>query len=287
MTANGGKPMTERSSIGASAFLAAFLLTTAAAQAWDDAKYPDLSGAWDRATPGAPRFDPSKSPAEQNPPLTAEYKKIYDTNNAAIAAGGHGDHPIARCLAWGMPAMMTLYGTMEVVITPEVTYLMIDDGNDSFRRIFTDGRSFSPTAETSYVGYSVGRWLDEDGDGKYDVLEVETRNLKGPRAADNSGLLFHSDNESIIKERIYLDKRDPNTLHNEVTVIDHALTRPWVVVKDYKRDSNPLYVWREDVCAEKNNQVIIGNQNYLRNAEGYLTPARRDQEPPDLRHFKK
>ena len=30
-----------------------------------------------------------------------------------------------------MPGMMNLYGTMEVVVTPDITYLLIDDGNDS------------------------------------------------------------------------------------------------------------------------------------------------------------
>src|SRR6266436_2348 len=121
--------MAERISIAAGA-LVALLAAGAGAQAFDDSKYPDLSGAWDRAVQGQPRFDPGKSRAEQNPPLTAEYKRIFDASVADIAAGGQGDHPIARCLAWGMPAMMTLYGTMEVVVRPDVTYLLIDDGND-------------------------------------------------------------------------------------------------------------------------------------------------------------
>jgi hypothetical protein len=44
------------------------------------------------------------------------------------------------------------------------------------RRICTDGRDW-PTKEMgpTYAGYSIGRWIDEDGDGKYDVLLVETR----------------------------------------------------------------------------------------------------------------
>jgi hypothetical protein len=276
--------MAQRGVIGAGA-LAAFLLAATGVQAFDDSKYPDLSGAWDRDVQGAPRFDPAKSRAEQNPPLTPEYRKIFDASVADIAAGGQGDHPIARCLAWGMPAMMTLYGTMEVVITPKVTYLLIDDGNDSFRRIFTDGRAFPPNAEPSFVGYSVGHWLDEAGAGKFDVLEVETRNLKGPRAADNSGLVFHPDNEGVIKERIYLDKSKPSLLHDQITVFDHALTRPWTVVKSYRRDSNPRYFWREDICAEHNEQVFIGKENYMRSAAGYLMPARKNQQPPDLRHF--
>jgi hypothetical protein len=33
-----------------------------------------------------------------------------------------------------------------------------------------------------YLGYSIGRWTDEDAQGRHTVLEVETRGFKGPRA---------------------------------------------------------------------------------------------------------
>ena len=92
------------------------------------------------------------------------------------------------------------------------------------------------------MGYSIGRWVDEDGDGKYDVLEVETRHFKGPRTYENSGLPLHPDNQSIIKERIYLDKNNQDILHDEFTVIDHALTQPWTVTKNYRRDRNDVFV---------------------------------------------
>jgi hypothetical protein len=29
--------------------------------------------------------------------------------------------------------------------------------------------------EPTYAGYSIGKWIDTDGDGRYDTLEVETR----------------------------------------------------------------------------------------------------------------
>ena len=60
----------------------------------------------------------------------------------------------------------------------------------------------------SFAGYSIGRWIDKDGDGRYDALEVETRWLKGPRDYDASGIPLHPDNQTIVKERIYLDKTD-------------------------------------------------------------------------------
>jgi hypothetical protein len=49
------------------------------------------------------------------------------------------------------------------------------------RRIYTDGRTRPEIIEPAFAGYSTGRWIDTDGDGRYDVLEVETSHFKGPR----------------------------------------------------------------------------------------------------------
>ena len=97
---------------------------------------------------------------------------------------GPGNWPSSFCIPQGMPAMMNLYDPMEIVVTPDTTYILISHINDSYRRIFTDGRDWpkEDEVEPTYAGYSIGKWIDEDGDGKYDVLEVETRYFKGPRA---------------------------------------------------------------------------------------------------------
>ncbi len=93
------------------------------------------------------------------------------------AEGGLGNYPTARCLPSGMPRLMAL-PVQEYVITPETTYILI--GHDT-RRIFTDGRDWPADAEPTYEGYAIGKWIDEDGDGRYDVLDVETRGpFKGP-----------------------------------------------------------------------------------------------------------
>jgi hypothetical protein len=276
--------MLDRCSIAAIALMAALLSTMPAAQAFDDAKYPDLKGAWHRTLQPMPRFDPSKPRGlAQQPPLTPEFQALFEASLADQAAGGQGSHTIYTCLAWGMPAMMNGYAPLEIVVLPDVTYMLIDDGNDSFRRIFTDGRDFPTDAESTFTGYSIGKWIDENGDGRYDVLEVETRNFKGPRVYDNSGLMLHPDNQSIIRERIYLNKANPNILRDEITVEDHALTRPWKVMKEYKREQPE---WREDVCVEGNAHVRIGKENYMLSADGYLMPAKKNQAPPDLKYFK-
>jgi hypothetical protein len=274
-------------SIGALAFAAA-LLTAAPAPAFDATKYPDFVGVWQTATPGDPRFDPSRPAGgrAQQAPLKPEYQAEFEALLKDIADGGKGDLPAFTCLAPGMPMMMTAYEPMEIVILPEITYVMIDHVTEAVRRIFTDDRPFPDDAEPSFVGYSIGKWLDTDGDGKYDVLEVETRNLKGPRVYDESGLRLHPDDMSVIKERIYLDKADKNLLHNDLTVIDTALTRPWTVMKTYWRETTQRLVWKEEVCAEVNQHVKIGKEFYKVDPNGYLVPTRKDQAAPDLRHFR-
>jgi hypothetical protein len=279
-----------RNLIAALALAAALPAATGGAQAADDAKYPDWSGQWTVIlTPGLPgqrvKFDPTKPwGAGQQAPLTTEYRKVLQDSMADQAKGGIGNYPSATCRAGGMPRMMST-GQFEYVVTPETTYVLIG-GEDHYRRIFTDGRDWPGAIDPSYQGYSIGKWIDEDGDGRYDVLEVETRGFKGPRAYDGTGLPLHFDNQSIFKERFYVDKADAGVLHDKITVIDHALTRPWTVDKTYRRNSNPHPNWTEYYCAEGNNQVVLGKENYFLSADGLLMPARRDQAPPDLRYFK-
>jgi hypothetical protein len=273
--------MSYRLSIGAIALAAALLVAAPGAQAFDDAQYPNLKGQWNRT--GSPRWDPQDRDGERAP-LTPEYRAIHAANLADQRAGGQGTDPTYLCLAPGMPRDMVAYEAMEIVVTPQTTYVLIDHIHDS-RRIFTDGRDWSAEVEPSFAGNSIGRWIDEDGDGRYDLLEVETRDFKGPRTFDESGLPLHRDNQTIVKERIYLDKTDPNVLHDEITTIDHALTRPWTVTKSYRREPDPHPAWREVVCAESNLHVRIGKDDFFLSADGLLMPTKKDQSPPDLRYF--
>jgi hypothetical protein len=264
------------------------LLVAPLAAAAAEPTYPDWKGQWRAIQRGGgnPPFDPSKPPGlGQEAPLTDEYRAIFDANKADQASGGQGTASTYTCLPPGMPRTMTAYGPMEIVITPPTTYILIEYIRDN-RRVFTDGRDWPADIEPSFEGYSIGKWIDTAGDGQYDLLTVETRGpFKGPRSYDASGLPLHKDNQTVVKERIFLDKADRNLLHDEMTVIDHALTRPWVVTKNYSRNPDPRPYWREYVCAENNPHVQIGNEVYYLSAGGLLMPAKKDQAPPDLRYF--
>jgi len=256
-------------------------------------KYPNLKGQWTRfivqGVPGQPSFDQTKRWGKaQQAPLTAEYQAILEASIADQAKGGHGNAvDVARCVSNGMPSVMIAYQPLEFIVTPETTYIIIAD-QDHVRRIFTDGRDWPKDMEPTYLGHAIGKWIDEDGDGRYDVLEVETRGpFKGPRVYDFAGLPLHYDNKSVFKERIYIDKTNLNILHDEITVIDNALTRPWTTDKKYVRNPNPRPDWPEVSCPENNAQIFIGKENYFPSADGLLMPAKKDQAPPDLRYFQK
>jgi hypothetical protein len=288
---HGSTIMLDHITTAAIALATAFCITVADAQAWDDSKYPDLKGQWVRANGarGVGRYDPTKPPGRgQEAPLTAEYQAIYEANLADQAQGGQGIDPTYRCLSPGMPRIMHAYSPLEIVVTPDTTHILIEHIHDS-RRIHTDGRDWPEDMDANpmFRGYSIGQWIDTDGDGRYDTLLVETRGLKNPRTYDASGIPFHEDGKTLIKERIYLDKADPNLLHDEITAIDNALTRPWTVIKSYRRvvSQKPIW-WREDICSENNVHVVIGKEDYFLSAEGLLMPNKKDQPPPDLRYFK-
>jgi hypothetical protein len=272
-----------KSMVGPIALAAALVAAPAAAQQpFDQSKYPNMAGQWQRVGPLGV-FDSTKPPARgQQAPLTPEYQKIFEANLAEVAKGGFGDDPVYTCIPEGMPRAMNLVLPMEVVITPGTTYILMEYLS-MLRRIYTDGRSFPTDEDPSWMGYSIGKWTDPDANGRFTALEVETRNLKNPRTFDPSGLPVHKDGETVVKERFTLDKDDPDILHDQITVEDHALTHPWTVLKTMKREKKPI--WVESICAEGNVHVNIGGQHYMLNGEGELMPAMKDERPPDLKHF--
>jgi hypothetical protein len=279
--------MLRQSTMAAVALALAAMMTNASA--WDETRYPDLKGQWVRGYPGLSRFDPAKPIGpRQEAPLTAEYQAIYQENLAEQAAGGQGIDPTYRCLPPGMPRIMHVYSPMEIVVTPDTTYVLIEHIHDS-RRIYTDGRDWPENMDDDpqFSGYSIGRWVDEDGAGRFGALVVETRGIKNPRTYDATGIPFHADGRTIIREKLHLDKANPNALYDEITVIDSALRRPWSALKTYRRVAakGPIW-WREDVCTENNVHVAVGKEEYFLSADGLLMPARKGQAPPDLRYFK-
>ncbi len=273
--------MLYRNVIRVLALLAVLGIAIVDARAIDDATYPDWSGSWRGIGGGS--FDPSKPKGlGQQTPLKPQFQAILERSLADIATGGQGNDPGYRCGSHGMPRVMIANVPIYFVITPDTTYVILERLSQ-IRRVYTDGRDWPARLPRSSVGYSIGKWLDRDGTGSFDTLEVETRGMNGARVYDSSGAPFHPDNGTIVKERISLDKTDANVLGNEITTIDNALTRPWTVTRTYRRTRDP--VWHEYTCATSNEHIVIGRDDYLLSADGLLMPVKKGQKPPDLRYF--
>src|SRR5580700_9997125 len=132
--------MTHQGSIGAAAVLAALVLAGGGARAFDQSKYPDFKGQWERI--GSPRWD------DDHAPLTGEYQAIFQANLKDMKEGGQGIDPTYTCLSPGMPRIMNVYDPMEIVVTPSSTHILIQHNHD-MRRIFTDGRDWRSEEHTS------------------------------------------------------------------------------------------------------------------------------------------
>ena len=256
-----------------------------AAPNYDPSKYPDWSGPmrWIAAGRGGNRYDPTKPPGRgQQAPLTPGYQAMFEAGLKDQAAGGQGANQTYSCLPGGMPRDMAGNQGLEFVVTPKVTHVIFVQAMP--RRIYTDGRDWPENEDPSLFGYSIGKWSEPDQDGRYSVLEVETRNFSGPRSFDNAGIPLHADNQTVIKERIYRDTQDPEVIHDEMTTIDHALTHPWTVDKTYRLQKNSH--WVQNICSVGNMHVQVGKDAYFLSADGLLMPVKKDQAPPDLRYFK-
>jgi hypothetical protein len=269
--------MLYQSAIGTLALAAALGMSVAGASAFDDASYPDWTGSW--LGIGGGNYDTSKPKGlGQQTPLKPEFKAILEASLADIAAGGQGNNPGYRCGSHGMPRVMIANVPIHFVILPDTTYVILER-LAQVRRIFTDGRAWPAQLPGASVGYSIGKWRDVDG--RHDTLEVETRGINGTHVYDSDGAPFHPDNAAVVKERISLDQN--GILHNEITTIDNALTRPWTVTRSYQRDRDTE--WREYVCAASNQHIVIDHEDYLMSADGLLMPVRKGEKPPDLRYF--
>jgi hypothetical protein len=119
---------------------------------------------------GGPRYDPSKpAGAAQQAPLKEESRRIHEESMADQAAGGAGLYvQSTKCIPMGMPFQMSIVPfPLEFVVTAKTTFVLFEVMTSEPRRIYTDGRDFPKNQPPTYPGYSIGRWLDTDGGGKF------------------------------------------------------------------------------------------------------------------------
>ena len=183
--------------------------------------HPDLSGVWFPGTAGGftfnaalrKQFDPKVTP-EDPPPFqpwaTAKIKAMtatdYELGRASV-----------NCLPRGVPGMFLIDPyPFQLVQTPGL-FIQLDELNNNWRVVHTDGRAHNPEPDPSFNGDEVGHW---DGDTLViDVISIDERTW------NNFTGWFHSDQEHVI-ERI--SRPSKNYLVYQVTIEDpKVLSKPW------------------------------------------------------------
>ena len=143
---------------------------------------PDLSGLWERVGPGGqnPDFDALQS-ADGGPPAATfwntgagfrgglPYTPLASMLRDERMADNQKNNPDALCLPMGLMQLHLHPQPRKIVQTPGLIVIMYE-GNEGLRQIFTDGRSVPEVSEDLqpwWYGYSAGRW-------EGDTLVVET-----------------------------------------------------------------------------------------------------------------
>jgi hypothetical protein len=204
---------------------------------------PDFSGVWRTINPpAAPRAGTTlrwlPAPGEL-PPFTAEYEARYRKVQASRESGSEETEPVARCLPPGMPYFtLAQYGLEIVQGRDKIAFF--SEWMDAYRRVYLDGRKPPADLDPSYFGYSVGHW-------EGDTLAVDTGSLREDTVLDRYGSP-HSD-AMRIAERLRLT--GPDLLEDRITVYDSkAFTKPWEVVRSYRRARPGNDELHENTCTE-------------------------------------
>ena len=215
---------------------------TAPAPRASDGK-PDLSGVWQAAgapipvlmklLPGGQNGLGEDIPSQYFVNLFADFDKGKEPlKPAALAASaklsidkGAGAGNLA-CLPSGMPMFLTVPAPFKIVQTPGLM-VMLSEGDESFRQIFTDGRKFPADPAPSWLGSSVGRWegdtfvVDSVGFNNRGVLDA-----LGHRHSDKLRVTERYRRASVGRMNVELTLTDPATFTQPVTVKFDLVLRP-------------------------------------------------------------
>jgi hypothetical protein len=183
--------------------------------------HPDLSGVWFPGTAGGftfntslrKQFDAKETPEEPPPFQTWAAAKIKAMTSTDYELG----RASVNCLPRGVPGMFLIDPyPIQLIQTPGL-FAQLDELNNNFRVVHTDGRAHSADPDPSFDGDEVGHW---EGDTLViDVIGIDERTW------NNFTGWFHSDQEHVI-ERI--SRPSMNYLVYQVTIEDpKVLTKPW------------------------------------------------------------
>jgi len=231
--------------------------------------HPDLSGIWSSTGGTLPfEFETARAPDGS---IRATLKKQSSTRELfVIAQRPYADPPHYKsefqaklkamqsqnlnrldatfvCGWAGLPRV----GPPEQIVQThsQVVFLNEDLAGMVFRVVPTDGRPYRDIDPT-YYGDGVGHW---EGDTLvFDTVSVKGWDTDHDSILDRTGLIISSAMHAVSRIR----KINDTTLEAQVTIDDSkALTKPWVVTKQFRRQPKGTRVY-DYGCAENNRNPV-------------------------------
>ncbi len=210
----------------------------------------DLSGVWDGTAEGGGAYEGAREYPEDGkpghePPYTPLGEQVLNTHKPGVGVRGVavevGNDPVNICDPQGFPRM-ELYELRTIEIAQSANQVIyLDQFNDNWRVIWTDGRELPKDPEPRWNGYSVGKWIDDY------TFVAETVGMDERTWLDNSGRPHSSDLH--VEERFHRVSDD--ILELTVTIDDPQMyTKPWVAIDKIPLHRQPKgFDMREMTCA--------------------------------------
>jgi hypothetical protein len=160
--------------------------------------------------------------------------------------------PHTRCKPSGGPREFITPGGYEIVDIPETKtiYIFDENGPQTFRVIYMDGRPHPKDLVASYYGHSIGHW-------EGDTLVVDTIGFNERFWMERQGAP-HTDKLHLIEK---FTRADHDNMKIEITIDDPgAYTRPWTT--GFFSRWSPNAEFAEYICQDNNRagNLMVGNE---------------------------
>ena len=225
------------------------------------AELPDWSGIWECADRMAGLiFDASTLKPGDNgltardyPPYRPDWEARYDAFLDRVVKTGKYVDPLNLALPPGFPRFVSLPRGYQFVLRPEQVWMTHE--RPDVRNIYTDGRGHPPDDELlpTWGGHSIGHW-------EGDTLVIDTVGMKPGVPLDRTGMVL-SEMAHVVE---HMRKVGPDLIEDRVTIDDPvAFTRPWTVVRGYRRIKDPNATMEDVPSLENNRNPVVNGQTQI------------------------
>ncbi len=166
-------------------------------------------------------------------------KTLYEKRKGDLSK----DDPEGLCLPPGVPRMSTTPYPWSMIQNDKELVIIYEGGAHIWRKIFLDGRKHDPNTVETWLGDSIGHWVDND------TLVVETVGQTDKTWLDESGLP-HTKDMVVTEQFKRIDEG-----HMEIL---HTIHDPGAYSKDWTFTTHPTQLKGElieYICQENNRDV--------------------------------